>query len=161
MLHLKVCFVNSKTANLHQFCLYVNLFPMLKIRLQRVGRKNINTFRVVITDSKNSAKSGRSLEVLGFHDPINNKTEVDAEKIKYWISKGAQLSDNLHNLFINKKIITGKKINILPLKSKTVSRKEAKANKASAKLGTPATPPAPKTEAPQPATPTTPEAPKA
>jgi small subunit ribosomal protein S16 len=122
---------------------------MLKIRLQRVGRTNVNTFRVVITDSKNSAKSGKSLEVLGFHDPVNNKTEVKVDRIKHWISNGAQLSENLHNLFINKKIITGKKINVLPLKSKTVSRKEAKANKAAAKSATPTTPATPKTEAPK------------
>jgi ribosomal protein S16 len=37
---------------------------MLKIRLQRVGRKHEPTFRVVLTDSQNSTKSGRMLEIL-------------------------------------------------------------------------------------------------
>ena len=41
---------------------------MLKIRLQRVGRKHEPAFRLVLTDSKNSTKSGKFLEVLGSHD---------------------------------------------------------------------------------------------
>ena len=42
---------------------------MLKIRLQRIGRKNDPAFRVVLTDSKNSTKSGRFLEILGTYNP--------------------------------------------------------------------------------------------
>ena len=38
---------------------------MLKVRLQRIGRKNDPSFRVVLTDSKNSTKSGKFLEILG------------------------------------------------------------------------------------------------
>ncbi|MBU6390204.1 30S ribosomal protein S16, partial [Patescibacteria group bacterium] len=90
---------------------------MLKIRLQRVGRTNIPTFRVVVTDSQNSAKSGRSLEVLGSYDPRDDaKKTVDTERVKYWISKGAQVSGTVHNFLIDKKIIEGKKINVLPKK---------------------------------------------
>lgn len=111
---------------------------MLKIRLQRVGRKNISTFRVVITDSKNSTKSGKYLEVLGSYDSVHKTFEVNAEQVRYWISKGAQLSETLHNLFVSKKIIDGKKINVLPLKKKTLKRKELKA-KAGEKKTAPAT----------------------
>jgi small subunit ribosomal protein S16 len=116
---------------------------MLMIRLQRVGRKNIATFRVVLTESKNSTKSGKYLEVLGFYDPINKKSELETEKIKSWIGKGAQFSDTMRNFLISKKIITGKKVNVLPVKSKTLKRKEIKANagkKATAPTATPATP---------------------
>ncbi len=42
------------------------------------------------------------------------------EEIKHWISKGAQLSDTVHNLLISLKVITGKKINKLPLKKAIV-----------------------------------------
>jgi small subunit ribosomal protein S16 len=88
---------------------------MLKIRLQRVGRKHEPTFRVVLTDSQNSTKSGRFLEVLGSHDPRNKeKTELNAERISHWISKGAKPSDTLHNMFVSKNIIKGKKVNVLP-----------------------------------------------
>jgi len=91
---------------------------MLKIRLQRVGRTHEPTFRVVLTDSKNSTKSGRLLEILGSHDPRHKElTKIESDKIKYWISKGAKPTPTLHNMFISKNIIEGKKINVLPRKS--------------------------------------------
>lgn len=90
---------------------------LLSIRLQRVGRRNEPTFRVVLTDSKNGPKSGKALEVLGSYDSRRaEKSEMDAEKIKYWMSKGAKLSGTMHNLLVNKKVITGKKVNVLPKK---------------------------------------------
>jgi small subunit ribosomal protein S16 len=87
---------------------------MLKIRLQRTGRKNVPTFRIVLTDSKNSTKSGKFIEVLGNHDPRGDKGDVKADKVKYWMSQGAQLTGTLHNLFIKKGIIKGEKVNKLP-----------------------------------------------
>lgn len=90
---------------------------MLKIRLQRVGRKNDPSFRVVLTDSQNSTKSGRFHSVLGSYDPRRSKAVFDGESIKGWMAKGAKLSDTLHNLLVSHKIIEGKKINVLPKKS--------------------------------------------
>ncbi len=87
---------------------------MLKIRLQRTGRKHETTFRIVLTDSQNSPKSGRYLEVLGNYDPRKTNEQIKEDRVKFWISKGAQLSDTLHNMFIEKKIIEGKKVNALP-----------------------------------------------
>lgn len=90
---------------------------MLMIRLQRVGRKNEPTFRLVLTDSKNSTKSGRYLEVLGSYDSRRGeKAEFKADRIAHWISMGAKTSATVHNLLISKKLISGKKINTLPLK---------------------------------------------
>ena len=105
---------------------------MLMIRLQRVGRVHEPTFRVVLVDSKRSTKSGQALEVLGNHDTrkAKNNSHVDGERIKYWISKGAQLSDTMRNLLISKKIITGKKVNALPKKrpiKKELTEEEKKA----------------------------------
>ena len=103
---------------------------MLMIRLQRTGRKHIPTFRVVLTDKKNSTKSGKTLEMLGFYNPKNDKEKsVNGERIKYWLSKGAQLSGTLHNYLIEQKIITGKKINVLP--KKRPIKKEVKEEKPS------------------------------
>ena len=94
---------------------------MLKIRLQRTGRKNEPTFRLVLTDSKNSAKSGRFLEVLGNYDSRKGeKAEFKSDRISHWMSVGAQVSDTVHNLLIDKKIVTGKKLNKLPKKSAPV-----------------------------------------
>lgn len=84
------------------------------IRLQRVARKHIPIFRVVLTDSKNSTKSGKFHEVLGSFNLKTDEKKVDAERVKYWISKGAQPSDTMHNYLVHEKIIAGKKINVLP-----------------------------------------------
>lgn len=94
---------------------------MLKIRLQRVGRKHEPAYRLVLTDSKNSTKSGKFLEILGNYDSRRGeKAEFKAEQITHWISKGAQVSDTVHNLLVSKKIIEGKKINVLPRKKPIV-----------------------------------------
>jgi small subunit ribosomal protein S16 len=90
---------------------------MLKIRLQRVGRKHEPTFRVVLTDSKNSAKSGRFHEILGFYDPRKKNEEIKGERVTEWMKKGAQVSDTVYNLLITHKIIEGKKKNVLPRKA--------------------------------------------
>lgn len=91
---------------------------MLMIRLQRTGRKNEPTFRVVLTDSKNGPKSGKSLEVLGSYDSRRgDKAVIDADRVKYWMSQGAKTSGTIHNLLVSKKLIDGKKINVLPKKS--------------------------------------------
>ncbi len=96
------------------------------VRLQRVGRKHEPVFRLVLTDSKNSPKSGKFLDILGSYDARRgDKSEFNAEKIKNWMAKGAKVSDTVHNLLIDKKIITGKKINNLPKKLPIVSEKVA------------------------------------
>lgn len=94
---------------------------MLKIRLQRTGRKNEPTFRLVLTDSKNSAKSGRFLEVLGNYDSRRGeKAEFKSDRISHWMGMGAQVSDTVHNLLVEKKLISGKKLNKLPKKNAPV-----------------------------------------
>ena len=102
---------------------------MLKIRLQRIGRKNDPAFRVVLTDSKNSTKSGRFLEIVGTYNPKAGETKFETDRIKYWISKGAKLSDTMHNFLVHEKVIEGKKVNVLPKKKPTLKRKELKAKK--------------------------------
>ena len=97
------------------------MLPMLKIRLQRVGRKAEPTFRLVLTDSKNSTKSGKYLENLGNYDSRRGEVSTfKADRISHWMSKGAQTSTTVHNLLITKKITTGKKLNALPLKKAIV-----------------------------------------
>lgn len=86
------------------------------------------TFRIVLTDSKNSTKSGKYLEILGNHDARNDvSTEVKKDRVLHWLSQGAQLSPTLHNLFISKKIIEGKKVNVLPKKTAPVKEVVAEA----------------------------------
>ena len=83
---------------------------MIVIRFLRTGKKNQAFFRVVVTDKRNSTKAGRFLEILGFYNPLTKEKNLKADRIKYWISKGAQTSDTVHNLLINEGVIQGKKI---------------------------------------------------
>lgn len=101
---------------------------MLKIRLQRFGRKNNPAFRVVLTDSKNAAKSGRFIEILGNYDLKANNFSVNKEQVLKRISEGAQVSDTVHNFLVTQGIIEGQKKNVLPKKSKTTKKKESKAS---------------------------------
>lgn len=102
---------------------------MLKIRLQRIGRKNDPAFRVVLTDSKNAAKSGKFLEIIGTYNPKKGETVFNEGRIKHWIKMGAQTSGTVHNFLVKEKVIEGKKKNVLPKKKPTISRKELKAKK--------------------------------
>lgn len=82
---------------------------MLVIRLQKVGKKHTATYRVVVTQ-KTAAAKRKYLELVG---NINRKTKavsLNKERILYWISKGAQPSDTVHNLLISQGVTTGKKI---------------------------------------------------
>lgn len=99
---------------------------MLKIRLQRVGRKNDSSFRVVLTDSKNSAKSGKFKEIIGSYNPKSGEVLFKSDRIKYWMDNGAQVSPTVHNFLVSQKLIEGKKKNVLSKKSPTKARKELK-----------------------------------
>jgi len=83
---------------------------MLVIRLLRVGKANQPLFRLVITDKKNSSKSGRFLDIVGSYSSVSKKAELNKDRIKHWISVGAQPSPTVQNLLIKEKIIEGKKI---------------------------------------------------
>lgn len=100
---------------------------MLMIRLQRIGRKNDPSFRAVLTDSKNSTKSGKFLEIVGTYNPKSGVKTFQTERIQYWLGKGAQLSDTMHNFLVAEGAVKGKKINVLSKKSPTKARKELKA----------------------------------
>ncbi len=99
------------------------------IRLQRIGRKNDPAFRAVLTDSKNSTKSGKFLEILGTYNAKAGVIALKGDRITYWMSKGAQVSDTMHNFLVKEKIITAKKKNVLSKKSPTKKRKDVKAGK--------------------------------
>ena len=83
---------------------------MLKIRFLRTGKKNQSFFRIVVTDVKRPPKGGRFIEVLGFYNPLTKEKQIKKERIEYWLSQGAKLSDTCHNLFIKEKVIKGNKI---------------------------------------------------
>ena len=108
---------------------------MLMMRLQRVGRKNDPSFRIVVTDKRTGPKSDRHIDRLGSYNPKMNHVQIDGEKAKEWIAKGVQPSDTVHNILVNQKVIEGKKRNVLPRKSPIVDEAAVKkaADEAAAK----------------------------
>ena len=72
----------------------------VRIRLTRVGAKKQPSYRVVVADAR-SARDSRAIETLGHYNPRTEPIEfnVDAEKAKAWLAKGAQPSDTVVRLF--------------------------------------------------------------
>lgn len=79
---------------------------MVKIRLRRMGAKKQPTYRFVVADSR-SPRDGAFIEILGHYNPRTEpKTlEVNAEKAKEWLSKGAQPTETVRRLFAEKGIM--------------------------------------------------------
>lgn len=96
------------------------------MRLQRVGRKHEPSFRLVLTDSKNSTKSGRFKEILGSFDPRKSTEAFKVDRVKHWLSKGITTTESVHNLFVTHNIIDAKKKNVLPRKTPIVKAEEPK-----------------------------------
>jgi len=82
---------------------------MLTIRLSRIGKKNKPMYRLIVSE-KARDPYGKSLEILGSYNPHSKELQVKTERIKYWISKGSQMSPTVNNLLLDKKIIEGKKV---------------------------------------------------
>lgn len=72
---------------------------MLTIRLARVGARKQPHYRVVVIE-KARARNGRSVEVVGTYNPRTTPASVDLkrERIEYWVSKGAQMSERVSKL---------------------------------------------------------------
>jgi len=81
---------------------------MLTIRFNRTGKRNRAHFRIVLQEHT-IAPGGKHVEILGSYDPHLKKGVFKEERIKYWIGKGAQLSDSVHNLLVKQGIVGGKK----------------------------------------------------
>ena len=82
----------------------------VRIRLTRVGAKKQPTYRVVVADSR-SARDSRAIETIGHYNPRTEPIEVniDADKAKAWLAKGAQPSDTVERLFKNAGILPAEK----------------------------------------------------
>ena len=102
------------------------------IRFQRIGRTNAPAFRIVVLEKERAAKAGNVVEQLGTYNPRSKALTFDEEQVKYWISKGAQPTGSIHNLLINKGVITGKKVNVLSKKTPQKSEEAIAAEAAAA-----------------------------
>ena len=71
----------------------------VKIRMKRVGTKNTPVFRIVVADGR-SPRDGKFIEEIGTYSPLKkeNTFELDLERAKYWVSKGAQPSETVASM---------------------------------------------------------------
>lgn len=71
---------------------------MVIVRLSRGGSKKRPFFNIVVTDSRNR-RDGRFLERLGFYNPVvaegAQRYTINAERLQFWVQRGAQLSDTV------------------------------------------------------------------
>jgi small subunit ribosomal protein S16 len=82
----------------------------VRIRLTRVGATKQPTYRVVVADSR-KARDSRSIETIGHYNPRTEPVEVniDADKAKHWLDRGARPSDTVARLFRNAGILPAEK----------------------------------------------------
>jgi len=71
----------------------------VRIRLKRMGAKKKPFYRIVVADSR-YPRDGRFIEEIGYYNPTTKPTtfEVDAERVRQWIAKGAKPSDTVKML---------------------------------------------------------------
>lgn len=100
---------------------------MLMMRLQRVGRKNDPSYRIVVVDKRNGPKSNKNVDHLGSYSPKLGQIQIDKDKAKDWLSKGVQPSDTVYNILVSQKVVEGKKKNSLPKKSPIIDEAKLKA----------------------------------
>ena len=72
---------------------------MVKIRLQREGKKKAPFYHIVVADSK-SPRDGKIIEQIGTYNPMTNPSEIvlDKEKVEKWIKNGAKPTETVKHL---------------------------------------------------------------
>ncbi len=77
---------------------------MLKLRLKRTGKKRSPSYRLVIMEST-FRRDGRSLDEVGYYNPITKQYKFDEEKIKKWLAHGVKPTETVSNLLKKVEII--------------------------------------------------------
>ena len=78
----------------------------VRIRLQRAGKSASKRYNYrIVAISKENARDGRHLELLGYYDPAKKPAvvSIDKSKVDKWLKKGAQMSDTVKSLVKNLK----------------------------------------------------------
>lgn len=75
---------------------------MLVIRLSRIGRKGEAKYKIIVKE-KRSKRDGSAVDVIGYYEKgiRDVKKSINSDKLSYWKSKGAKLSQAVENLLVN------------------------------------------------------------
>ena len=109
---------------------------MLTIKLSRKGKKNQPFFRIIVLE-KSKDPWGDFLEDLGFLNPLTKKVSLKVDRIKYWISQGAQLTGSVHNLLVKEGVIKADKVKVTKIHKKKTEKKKGKKPKPQPEAGLP------------------------
>lgn len=112
---------------------------MLRMRLQRRGKKNYATYRVVVAE-RGAPVKGRSVADVGHYNPHTDVFVVTKETVEGWLAKGVKPSSTVHNLLVEHKIITADKVTSWKPKKKEAAEGEKKPADTSAAAATPEQP---------------------
>lgn len=99
---------------------------MLAIKLSRKGKKNQPFFKIILLEKAKDPR-GDFIEDLGYYNPLTKKISLKKERIKYWLSSGAQPTGSVHNLLVNHGIIKAKKVKVTKKKRKKEEETESEA----------------------------------
>lgn len=72
------------------------------------------SYRIIVVEHTEGPKTGNIVEKVGTYNPRSKERAIDADRVKYWMSVGAQPSDTVHNMLVSLGILNAKKINVLP-----------------------------------------------
>ena len=75
---------------------------MVKIRLKRMGRKKLPIYKIVVADAR-AKRDGKTIDILGTYNPKSKELQLNVEKVKEWLAKGAQPTDRVKSLI--KKVV--------------------------------------------------------
>lgn len=107
---------------------------MLTIRLSRIGKRKQPTYRIIVIE-KHRDPWAKYLELLGNYNPRSKQLVVKIDRVKYWVSKGAELSASVNNLLIKTGNLEGGKKKVVKITAKRQEKITAQ-KKASAPVET-------------------------
>lgn len=82
---------------------------MLTIRFSRKGKKKAPLYSIIVVE-KAKDPWGDYTDKIGTYNPHTKAAVIDVERAKYWLGKGAQPSETVHNLFVSQELIKAEKV---------------------------------------------------
>jgi len=100
---------------------------MVKLRLSRIGRKNLPSYRIVAANAR-SKRTGNSLDYIGTYNPKTSPSTVtlDKEKVKKWLKNGAQPTKTVLAILVKQGVLPETRLVKKVYKSKPGKKKVAK-----------------------------------
>jgi len=92
---------------------------MLSIKLSRFGKRNRAFYRIIVQEKRKDPYADY-LEALGYYNPLTEPATIKLkeERIKYWLSQGAQPTPVVHNILVEKGILKAQKMRLVKTRKK-------------------------------------------